>query len=123
MARPKKSVLQTAHTTHGMVENFKPTTIDQVLGNRGGSDYKFLNDPFSEEEYAAHLKNMVNSDLYTHCQDHGLIFTDNRKMIETKLLGIFRESRAKFRMPASATPKTSNNPDYNVVSKIMAGGR
>jgi hypothetical protein len=120
--KSKTSVLKTAHTVHGKIER-KPTTIDQVLGNNGTSTYRFLKDPFSEDEYSSYIKQMGQSDLYAHCQDFGIIFLDNRRLVENKLLDLFRENRAKYRVPADATPKTSNNPNFDIVSKIMAGGR
>jgi hypothetical protein len=119
---PRKKLNQLSQT-HGQLETFQPTTIDQILGDRGGGNYKFLNDPFSQEEYAAYLKGLVESDLFTHCQDYGIICNDNRKAVEKKLLAIFAENRAKYRIPKTANPKASANTDHKIVSKIMAAGK
>lgn len=124
MPRKKKSsVLQTAHTVHGMVETRKPTTIDQVLGYNGTSTYRFLKDPFSEQEYSDYIRQLHESELYSHCQNFGIIYLDNRRLVEGKLLDLFRENKAKYSAPTNATPQKSNNTNFDIASKIMSAGK
>ena len=80
----------------GKIENDKPTTIDQVLGDCGSGRYTYLRDPFDENEYRNYLESMLPGDLYRHAQGFGLSFADNKGLLVVKLIDIFKRDRAQY---------------------------
>lgn len=121
MGRPKK--IKELHGAHGMIEQetFKPRNLDQLLGYDNSNKYSFLKDRSSSSEYESFLTKLSDTDFYEHCQAFGLVYTDNRKLIEKKLLNDFELSRSQYnRIP---DVKTTATPDYDLVKKIMSQGR
>lgn len=131
MGRPKK--IKELKATHGMLDDTRPTeqptestaavqpkrqqTLNEILGIDGSASYKFLKDPFSAEEYEQYVKNLTESQLYTHCQSFGLMYIDNRKQIERKLVNEFNLNRAKCKSVSFQTAG-GQNQDPNKI-KIL----
>ncbi len=93
---PKKHKLNQLKVTHGEVVSREPSNLSQLLGYGGTSEYRFLTNPFDENEYEIYLKNLATADLAEHCQKFGLIHTDNKKMTINKLLAEFQLHRSKY---------------------------
>lgn len=116
---PRKSKLNQLNVTHGEVVTRQPSGLDELLGYKGISEYRFLNDPFDDQEYEKYLNNLATADLAEHCQKFGLIHTDNKKMTINKLLAEFQLHRSRFR------PKDNvKTPLRDVtVEKIMSAAK
>ena len=54
---PRKSKLNQMSQTHGEVVQRQPSSLSQLLGYEGLSEYKFLTNPFDENEYEKYLNN------------------------------------------------------------------
>ena len=93
---PRKSKLNTLSQTHGEIVQRQPSGLEELLGYKGLSEYKFLTNPFDDQEYEKYLNNLATADLAEHCQKFGLIHTDNKKMTINKLLGEFQLHRSRF---------------------------
>jgi hypothetical protein len=102
---------------HGKLEDFQPTTLDQIWGDTGFSKFGTV----SEEEYIKHLKDLNKSDLQTHAAKIGIVPVDNREMLTKKLIKEFRLHVAAFRRPKTKTvaPKHFSKEAL----KILAEGR
>ena len=93
MARKKQ--ISELSQTHGKVEDFKPTTLDQIWGDDGLSKYQTLD----EVQYRNFLSGMNRSDLHAHCSKAGIIPIDNRDLLERKLIGEFQKYVSSYRAP------------------------
>lgn len=113
-----------ANASFGKTESFKPTTIDQLLGDIGQANYRFLKDPFDENQYVDYVKSMLPSDLYRHAQEHGFAYADNRDLLIRKLVDKFRIDRSQYKANAAVQ---SNNTDIKKLSpelqNFLAGAR
>lgn len=122
--RKKKSSPVPANVSLGKTESFKPTTIDQLLGDIGQSNYRYLRDQFSETEYTDYLRSMLPSDLYRHAQEHDYAYNDNRELLIRKLVDKFRLNRAQYKPNVGAQ---SVSPDIKKLSpelqNFLAGAR
>lgn len=92
------------HQTHGKVEEFEPSTLDQVWGDDGFTVYKTLN----EKEYLEKLDEMAKVDLQAHATKVGLIPTDNVMLLREKLLKEFRRHVSLYRRPKATKEKQIN---------------
>lgn len=121
---PKKSTKLPKNASFGKEETIKPTTIDQVLGDRGEGKYRYLRDPFNEDCYKDYLNSMLPSDLYSHAQEFGFSFVDNKNLLIGKLMDTFRKDRAQYKMPDQ--PKSSGLTEKDLspeMQKFLAGAR
>lgn len=91
----KKKITQ----IHGKVEDFKPTTLDQVWGGTGASKYKTL----ELDKYKESLAEMNLSDLQAHAIKIGIIPSDSRDLIIKKLLKEFTLYSNEFKHPINNT--------------------
>lgn len=137
---PRTKKLKDLRATHGMVEDNstqsvvnpstevtatqtspkRQKTLNEILGIDGSSKYNFLKDPFSVSEYEEYVKNLTNSQLYNHCQSFGLMFTDNRKQVEKKLVQEFSLNRAKHNTSASQVVGVQDPKKVEVLRNIMS---
>ena len=81
--------------THGKVETFQPTTLDQVWGDDGTGKYSTNN----ENQYVEQLKDMTRVDVQAHATQIGLIPVQNRDVLEQRLLREFRKHWSQFKRP------------------------
>ena len=65
----KSKSVKNLSQTHGKVEKFEPTTLDQIWGDDGTDTYGTLN----EKVYAPRLDEMNMSDLQAHASTVGII--------------------------------------------------
>jgi len=86
--------------THGKVENFEPSTLDQVWGDDGFDKYSTL----SEATYLDQLNGMTKTDMQAHATKVGLIPIDNVTIMKSKLLKEFTKHVNLYRRPSHATP-------------------
>jgi hypothetical protein len=124
MAKKKKDKNIPQNASFGKTEGVVPTTIDQLLGDVGQSNYRFLKDPFSEDQYDSYLRALLPTDLYRHAQEHGFAYAENRDLILRKLIDKFRLNRAQYK---SYKQERSPNNDLNKLDpemqKFLAGAR
>lgn len=76
----------------GKVEDFKPTTLDQVWGENT-HDYQGQ----TLEEYAEYLSELNKADLQAHAIKKGILPSDNRERTVNKLLSGYKTSLAQSR--------------------------
>jgi len=124
----KKSKLENLSQIDGKdhSKQYKITTIDQLLGDRGTLKYRQLENPFDVVEYEEYIKNLAPSDLYSHASELGFLPNDDRKLLLRKLIDEFRANRAAYRQPLVANSESEKNnqkamkdmPDH--LKKFMA---
>ena len=99
--------LSQAHGKDETKESYKPTTLDQIWGDTGLWKYNTM----SETGYKEELDNMTKSDLFAHASKHGIIPTDNRDLLVTKLMREFRKYVSAYRVPRTDTDGIKNFQD------------
>ena len=112
----KKSVKKLSQA-HGKVEEFQPTTLDQIWGDDGTSTYGTLN----ENEYSIRLDDMNMSDLQAHASTVGIIPIDNRQTLRERLLREFRKHVSAYKKPVHE-PASPTKVDPEIM-KILSEGR
>ena len=112
----KASKMQSMSQTHGKVEPFEPTTLDQIWGDDGSSKYKTIN----EDEYEVQIRSMNTTDLQMHATQVGLIPIQNRDLLQRRLLKEFKKHWASYKKPRSRKNIT-NLPQS--VKDILAEGK
>ena len=80
---------------HGKEETFQPTTLDQIWGDTGISEYRTMD----EEEYRQEIDAMNKSDLQSHASKKGLIPIDDRNTLVKRLMDQFRSHVNQYRRP------------------------
>lgn len=113
----KKNKLEQLHQTHGKVETFQPTTLDQIWGDNGMSAYGTN----LESEYVEEISEMNKTDLYRHAVAKGVVPCDDRNMLTRKLIKQFNDHWNAFKVP-----KLQVNPakmPSKEIQKILAEGR
>ena len=103
--------------THGKVENFRPTTLDQVWGDEGSWKYNTMD----ETEYRGIVEGMPKSDLVTHANRIGLIPIDDRTQLIKRLILEFRRHVTAYRSPQ--VESTKSKPLSKEAEKILKEGR
>jgi|TARA_Y100000310_G_C20591334_1_gene768180 hypothetical protein len=98
-AKTQKKPLKTSDLsqTHGKVEEeeFTPTTLDQIWGDRGDGKYGTLD----EGEYIKELDDMSLTDMHAHAAEVGIIPIDSRDMLEKRLIKEFNKHVNAYRKP------------------------
>jgi len=113
----KRKNIKKLSQTHGKVEKFQPTTLDQIWGDDGTDTYGTLN----ENVYAPKLDDMNMSDLQAHASTVGIIPIDNRPMLRERLLREFRKHVSSYRTPVQE-PNLTERADKETM-KILSEGR
>ena len=90
---------------HGKEESFKPTTLDQIWGDTGISEYKTLD----ESVYSQQLDAMNKSDLQNHASKKGLIPVDDRGLLTKRLINEFRKHVNQYQMPQDSVENGYEN--------------
>jgi len=114
----KKTKLENLSQTHGKLDTFQPTTLDQIWGDSGASKYGTMD----EEIYAKQLTGMNKSDLQTHATKVGIVPIDDRERLTKTLMHEFRQFVASYRYPSVKAARGSQ-PVSSEVAKILAEGR
>jgi hypothetical protein len=115
---PKTKKLETLKQTHGKVNNFEVTTLDQIWGS---SD----NTPFGTTdiaEFEAKLKDMTRSDLENFARQHGSIIVESSERIRNELMKVFRNYVSLLQKPPTR-PQTSNTKVSEAVQRILNEGK
>ena len=113
----KRKNVKNLSQTHGKVEEFQPTTLDQIWGDTGITAYGTMN----EKEYEARVDDMNMSDLQAHASTVGIIPVDNRNMLRERLLREFRKHVSSYQRPISPpNPRETLNEE---ATKILSEGR
>ena len=114
---PKKASVKKMSQTHAKVENFEPTTLDQIWGDDGTSMYGTLDD----NKYQERLDEMNMSDLQSHASRVGIIPIDNRSMLRERLIREFRKHASSYKKPIEIQDDSETvNKD---AMKILSEGR
>ena len=113
----KKKSVKNLSQTHGKVEKFEPTTLDQIWGDTGNSVYGTMN----EQIYIDRIDDMNLSDLQAHASTVGIIPVDNSVMLRDRLLREFRKHVSAYRKPIKE-PDASEKLDSQAM-KILSEGR
>jgi hypothetical protein len=96
-SKAKKGKAKELSQAHGKVENFQPTSLDQIWGDDGTSKYRTMD----EHEYATQLADMSRTDLHAHASQIGLIPVENADQLKKRLVAEFKKHVAQYRMPAA----------------------
>ena len=112
----KKSVSEMSQT-HGKVEKFKPTTLDQIWGNDNLSRYSTLN----YEEYQQNLKAMDKSIMREHAIDLGLVPIDNVAVLQERLLAQFRAYICQYVPIPDQTPEDHPKTSEKILKILREG--
>ena len=115
-AKTKKN-LTNMEQTHGKMEEFQPSTLDQIWGDSGMSKYKTL----KEEEYEQQLRDFSRADLQAHAVKVGLIPIDNSDQLRKRLLTEFRKYASVYKAPIHA--KKDEKPLSKQAMKILNEGK
>lgn len=104
MAAKKKTTKKTKKVkelsqAHGKVEQFEPSTLDQVWGSDGTETYATMN----EVKYTEQLNGMAKVDMQAHATKVGLIPIDNMEVLKTRLMKQFRSHVNLYRRPKTTT--------------------
>ena len=103
--------------THGKVEKFRPTTLDQVWGDEGSWKYNTMD----ETEYRGIVEAMPKSDLVAHASRIVLIPIDDRTQLIKRLILEFRRHVTAYRSPN--VESTEQKPISKEAEKILKEGR
>ena len=103
--KTKRSKIDNLSQAHGKEETFKPTTLDQIWGDDGTSEYRTMD----ESVYRQELDNYNKSDLQSHASKKGLIPIDDRKLLTERLVGEFRKHVNQYRIPMDGLDNSSEN--------------
>ena len=113
----KKKSLDNINQTHAKVENkFEPTTLDQIWGDDGTSEYGTLD----YENYKAKVFDMNMSDLQAHASRVGIVPVDNRNMLTDRLLREFSKHVSSFKKPVEDLAEQQKYPSK--IRDILAEG-
>ena len=114
----KKKSLSSINQTHAKVEKkFEQTTLDQIWGDDGTSEYGTLD----YEGYKSKVFDMNMSDLQAHASRVGVVPIDNRNMLTDRLLREFSKHITSFKKPVEDHSDQQNIPDK--IKSILAEGR
>ena len=112
-----KTLFESLSQTHGKEEKYKPTTLDQIWGDKGSTKYGTVD----VNEYVRTLEGMNTSDLQAHAHKMGLIPVDDRVTVTKKLIYEFKTYISGFRKPDQKPPTSS--PVSSEAKKILDEGR
>ena len=90
---------------HGKVEKPLYTTLEQIWGDTGISEYKTLD----ESVYSQQLDAMNKSDLQNHASKRGLIPVDDRGLLTKRLINEFRKHVNQYQMPQDSVENGYEN--------------
>ena len=115
--RKKKKSIDNLSQAHGKEEKTQPTTLDQIWGDDGTSEYGTLD----YENYQQKIFDMNMSDLQAHASRVGIVPIDNRNMLTDRLLREFSRHVSSFKKPSEDLQENQNIPKK--IRDILAEGR
>ena len=115
--RLQKTRLDQLSQTHGKIENYEPSTLDQIIGETGLAKYSTLD----RDEYLNYLNNFNKTDLHRHSISLGQIPIDNRERLTKKLLSEFDLWVSSYKKPKASNKESPKITDE--VLRILATGR
>ena len=102
---------------HGKIEEFEPSTLDQIWGSDGTETYNTLD----EENYLQQLNGMAKVDMQAHATKVGLIPIDNMDILKQRLVKQFKTHVNSYRRPKV---KASNDPKMTKeIRNILGEGK
>jgi hypothetical protein len=113
----KTKKLQDMQQAHGKVEQFEPSTLEQIWGDDGSGTYGTSN----ENEYLEQLNGMAKVDMQAHATKVGLIPIDNMDILRSRLVKEFRRHLNLYQKP-----KVRQNPNPALskeVKNILGEGK
>lgn len=122
MATKKKTTAKTKKKlsemdqTHGKVETFEPSTLEQIWGDDGFDKYSTL----SEATYIDQLNEMAKVDMQAHATKVGLIPTDNVELMKSRLIKEFKKHVSIYRRPSHAPKKVKMTKE---IKDILGEGK
>lgn len=87
--------------THGKIEGFEPTTLEQIWGSDGTETYSTM----EENEYLDQLNGMAKVDMQAHATKVGIMPIDNMEMLKGRLVKQFKSHVNAYRKPITQTRK------------------
>ena len=114
--RAKK--MQSLSQAHGKEEQFKPTTLDQIWGDDGTSEYQTMD----ANVYKGQLDDMNKSDLQNHASKRGLVPVDDRRLLTERLIEQFRKHVNQYRIPQDLVDNSYDDLDPEI-RKILGEGK
>jgi len=115
---PKKSKLSSLKQLHGKVEDFQPTSLDQIFG---GFNRLSAYGTLDEAEYKGRLLQMTRADLEAHAREKGCLIVEDSNRIREMLLKEFRAYVFSLKKPAPLKPTSGKIPDE--VQRVLNAGR
>lgn len=113
----KKKKLEELSQSHGMEQNFVPSTLDQIWGDEGLSKYGTMD----EDVYSDKINEMNKTDLWSHASKLGLVPIDNTSLLKKTLMSEFRKHVNGYKRPPEVKQQQQNISKE--VLKILAEGR
>jgi hypothetical protein len=95
----KTQKMKNLSQTHGKVEKFEPSTLEQIWGSDGLDPYTTL----EEEEYLEQLNGMAKVDMQAHATKVGIVPIDNMDILNARLVKQFKSHVAAYRKPITLT--------------------
>ena len=115
--KTNKNPVKKLSQAHGKVEEYQPTTLDQIWGDDGTSMYGTLD----EGVYQTRLDEMNMSDMQSHASRVGIIPIDNRSMLQDRLVREFRKHASSYKKPVDQNQVPDAIPAD--IKKILSEGR
>ena len=113
--KTSKKTSKKVYQTHGKVEGSRPSTLDQVWGDDGFSNYGTLD----AEEYKNQIGGMSRAEIQTHATKLSVVPIENRELLERRLVKEFEKHVASYNRPESPRP----SPISKEGMKILSEGR
>lgn len=114
----KKTKLESLTQTHGKTETYRPSTLEQILGDTGTTKYGTMDAAVYEKQ----ITNMPKTDLQAHATKVGLVPIDDRERMIKRLMHEFNLHVASYRHPGAKNKAPTGEPNDEVLS-ILARGR
>jgi hypothetical protein len=115
---PKKTKkVKNLTQAHGKVEEFEPSTLEQIWGDDGTGTYGTSN----ENDYLEQLNGMAKVDMQAHATKVGLIPIDNVEILKARLVKEFRRHLNLYQKPKV---RQRDNPSISKKAKdILSEGK
>lgn len=120
MSKKIKRLSDIEQTNGSLDDVYEHNTLDQILGEASNLRYETLD----EKEYKNYLLSLNKTDLYSHAVSLGIMPSDNRSRLETRLMNEFFEYTAKYKTPRTKELRKDISPKkLQKALEIMKDGR
>jgi|SRR5882724_2667129 len=115
---PRKSKkLDSLKQTHGKVNTFEVTSLDQIWG--GGDNSKF--GTMDENVFQKMLTDFTRADLENYARKHGSVIVESSERIRAELMKVFRNYVSLLQKPTSKPqPRQVVSPE---AQRVLNEGR